>query len=281
VVVNVNAKHEEASGIPLAQRIAFLNLAIASSTQAARHMRFDLADARQLYAVLMLYALTDHGRAALCLAKAGIFTGIGMMTRSAIDAYADLCNTCEQPRYFKNLEAADASHWKKLLEVASQGRVAALRGLTESPLLPVGRRLYADQLRALEAEGFGELGIKERFSLASLKDEYQSMYAILSSETHNNISGLRNRYVIQDGDELRIVEPGQMSSNDHNYGMPATVTMGEMLVRGTEKVLRLLGHGVAVMSAAARELERIAAVGQAEDERARSEQRTEASQQTR
>jgi hypothetical protein len=63
-----------------------------------------------------------------------------------------------------------------------------------------------------------------------------------------------------------LVGPGEFSRNDHNYGRPCTVTMGEMVVKGTEKVLRLFGHGVAAISAADRELQRIAALASAEDE---------------
>jgi hypothetical protein len=247
--------------------VSFLNLSIDSSVRACTAFRCDVADPRHRYAILLLYALTDHARVVLTLAQAGVFAGIGPITRCAIDAYADLCNVCDYPRYFKHLNAASAFHWKKLLERASAGGIAALRALTESELLPAGRKKFAAELKALKDEGIEPLEIDERFERAKLTDEYRSLYAILSAEAHNNIIELQSRYI--DGDEVEawLVQPGQFSRLDHNYGRPCTLTMGEMVVKGTDKVLRLFGHGVAVISSASRELDRIATLAQAEEAR--------------
>jgi Family of unknown function (DUF5677) len=263
----LNVPPDEFPEVPLEQLVGFLSLSIDSSVRAAAAFRCDVADPRHRYAIMLLYALTDHARVTLTLAQAGVFTGIGPITRCAIDAYADLCNVCDHPRYFKHLDAASAFHWRRLLERASAGRIAALRGLTESELLPVGRKRFATELKALKAEGVEPLGIEERFERAKLTDEYQSLYAILSAEAHNNIAELQSRYVDGDQEDAWLVPPGQFSRGDHNYGRPCTLTMGEMIVKGTEKVLRLLGHGVAVISSAGRELERIAELTQAEETR--------------
>lgn len=263
----MNAPSDDVPGVTLNQLVSFLNLAIESSVRACTAFRCDVADPRHRYAILLLYALTDHARVALTLARAGLFTGIGPITRCAIDAYADLCNVCDDPRYFKHLDAASAFHWKKLSERASAGGIAALRALTESELLPVGRKKFAAELKALKAEGVEPLGIDERFERAKLTDVYQSLYAILSAEAHNNIIELQSRYLDRDEEEAWLVQPGQFSRRDHNYGRPCTLTMGEMVVKGTEKVLRLFGHGVAAISSAGRELERIATLAQAEEAR--------------
>jgi hypothetical protein len=258
---------DDVPGVSLEGLLDFLNLSIDSSVRACGAFRCDVSDPRDRYAILLLYALTDHARTVLGLARAGLFTGIGPITRSAIDAYADLCNVCDYPRYFKHLDAASTFHWKKILERASAGRIAALRALTESELLQVGRKKFAEELRELEAQGVRPLAIDERFERAKLTVEHQSLYAILSAEAHNNITELRSRYIDGDEEEAWLVRPGQFSRHDHNYGRPCTLTMGEMVVKGTEKVLRLFGHGVAVISNAGRELERIAGLAQAEEER--------------
>ena len=174
---------------------------------------------------------------------------------------------CEFPQYFKHLDAASAFHWKKLLERASAGRIASLKALTDSPLLAVGRKKFAAELAALKAQGIEPLDIDERFKRAKLTDEYQSLYAILSAEVHNNIAELQSRYIDGDDDGAWLVRPGQFSKHDHDYGRPCTLTMGEMIVKGTEKVLRLFGHGIAVISNAGRELDRISALAEAEEKR--------------
>lgn len=267
----MTAPSDDVPGVALDQLVGFLSLSIESSVRACTAFRCDLADPRNLYAILLLYALNDYGRAVRCLARAGVLTGIVPITRSAIDAYADLCNLCDHPRYWKHLEAADAYHWKELLEQATKGRIGALKALSESELLPVGRRKYSKELKDLAGKGVRMLSIAERFDLAKLTDEYLSLYAILSAEVHNNLSGLKSRYIDPVEDEGWLVEPGHFSRHDHNYGRPCTLTMGEMIVKGTEKVLRLFGHGVSVISDASRELERIAALAQAEEARQRHE----------
>lgn len=158
---------------------------------------------------------------------------------------------------------------KKLWEAASPGKIAALKALSESELLPAGRRKNAEDLRALAAQNVKSLEMEERFELAELTDAYRSLYAILSAEVHNNISGLEVRYMDREGEEGVLVRPGAFARRDPNYGRPCTLTMGEMVVKSTEEVLRMFGHGVAVISSAGRELERIATLAQAEDERLR------------
>jgi hypothetical protein len=263
----VNVQADDVPGVTLDQLVGFLELAIESSVRACSAFRCDVADPQHRYAILLLYALTDHARVALGLARGAAFTGIGPTTRCAIDAYADLCNVCECPRYFKHLDAASAFHWKKLLERASAGRIAALKALTDSPLLAVGRKKFAAELKTLKAQGIEPLDIDERFKRAKLTDEYQSLYAILSAEVHNNIAELQSRYIDGDDASAWLVQPGQFSKHDHNYGRPCTLTMGEMIVKATEKVLRLFGHGIAVISNAGRELDRISDLAKAEEER--------------
>lgn len=262
----MNAQVDDIPGVRLAQLVGFLELAIQCSVRACSAFRCDVAAPQHRYAILLLYALTDHARVTLGLARAAAFTGIGPITRCAIDAYADLCNVCEDPRYFKHLDAASAFHWKKLLERASAGRIATLKALTDSPLLAAGRKRFTVELKTLKAQGIEPLEIGERFKRANLTDEYQSLYAILSAEVHNNVAELQSRYIDGDDDSAWLVRPGHFGKHDHNYGRPCALTMGEMIVKGTEKVLRLFGHGIAVISNASRELDRISALAKAEEE---------------
>lgn len=201
----------------------------------------------------------------LTLARAGAVTAIPIITRSALDAYTDIANLAEHPRYWENLIALDAAKWKALLERTSQGENPVLKGLSHDALLPAGRRKYARKLKALRAKGVHSLGIAERFDRAGLTHEYESVYSILSDEVHNNVSVLQSRYI--DWDEAWIVPQGEVSENAHHYELPCTLTMGEIVLRSTEKLLRLFGHGIAVVSQPLRDLELIWSRAQAEDAR--------------
>jgi hypothetical protein len=80
------------------------------------------------------------------------------------------------------------------------------------------------------------------------------MYSLLSSEVHNNVSGLQSRYIDWDEKSAWLVPTGGISSRSHHYEDACTLTMSEIVIQSAEKVLRLLGHGAAVMSPARSQL---------------------------
>lgn len=231
----------------------------------ANGLRFDFYEPRHRYAVLLFRAVLDHASDIVALNKATRFGAVAIITRSALDAYADIANLGDHANYWEHLAAADASSWKPLLERASQGKNAVLRALSEAEVLPVGRRQNAQELKALQAKGVEKLDIAERFRRAGLTNEYQATYAILSAEAHNNVSGLQSRYIEWDEGSAWIVDVGQESRHRHYYETACTLTMGEIVIQSAEKVLKLLGHGIAVMGPARLQLEQIWARAQAEE----------------
>jgi len=60
-------------------------------------------------------------------------------------------------------------------------------------------------------------------------------------------------------------EPGETSSHSHEYEMPCTLATGEIVLRSTEKVLRLFRHGVAVLAPGFKELDQLWQRAQAEE----------------
>jgi len=236
----------------------FLKLSLECAERACSNgLRFDFYDPRHRYAVLLLWTVLDFARDVIALAQVARYGAIAILTRSALDAYADIANLGDHPDYWEHLAAADASKWKQLLERASRGGNPMLKALSEDELLPLGRRKNAQELKALQAKGVEKLDIDERFKRAQLTDEYESMYAILSSEVHNNVSGLQSKYVDWDDDSVGLVPTGETSSHSHHYEEPCVLTMSEIVIQSTEKVLELLNHGTAVMSPARSQLEHI------------------------
>jgi Family of unknown function (DUF5677) len=137
----------------------------------------------------------------------------------------------------------------------------------DDELLPVGRRKNAQELKVLQSKGVDKLDIDERFKRAQLTNEYESMYAILSAEAHNNVSSMQSRYIDWDEKRAWIVGAGEGGSHSHHYEEPCTLTMSEIVIQSMEKVLKLLGHGTAVMAPARLQLEHIWKRTQAEEAR--------------
>jgi hypothetical protein len=244
----------------------FLELSLECAERAcANGLRFDFYEPRHRYAVLLLRVVLDHARDVVALNKAARFGAVAIITRSALDAYADIANLGDHASYWEHLVAADASSWKPLLERASQGKNPVLKALSEDDMLPVGRAHYAQELKAMQAKGVAKLDIGERFQRAGLTNEYEATYAILSAEAHNNVSGLQSRYIDWDENSAWIIDVGQESRHRHHYETACTLTMSEIVIQSMEKMLRLLGHGIAVMGPARLQLGQIWAQAQAEE----------------
>ncbi len=159
---------EMAAILTLDELLAFLRQTIQAGESICPGLRYDFYAQRDRYSALLYYAILDHARSIAALADAKTYSAIPIVTRSALDAYADIANLADHVKYWEHMEEADASKWKPLLERASRGGNPALRGLAESDLLPQGRRQFSKDLKELRARGVSTLGAEERFQRAGL-----------------------------------------------------------------------------------------------------------------
>jgi hypothetical protein len=139
--------------LTLDELLAFLKATIRAGEGICPGLRYDFYAQRDRYSVLLYYAILDRARSIAALAEAQAYSAIPIVTRSALDAYADIANLADHVGYWEHLEEADASKWKPLLERASRGGNPALKGLAESDLLPRGRRQFSQELKELRAKG--------------------------------------------------------------------------------------------------------------------------------
>src|SRR5262249_15157864 len=64
---------------------------------------------------------------------------------------------------------------------------------------------YQAALDALKAKGFVPLSIFARFKRAGQEHEYRSLYSLLSTNAHSNISALVDRHIEMDSDDFTVV----------------------------------------------------------------------------
>jgi hypothetical protein len=224
-----------------------LELSVRSSESAKRYLRCEINDESLQSAVLLLEAILDHARGVIALNRACSHADVSIICRSAIDAYVDLVNLCESQTYLKDLEVGDTFQWRRFLESTSRGDNPNLDALGAHSSFPAARRQMADREKALLRTGAKKMTVEERFEKAGLTREYESAFHFLSFDVHNSLSFLRARYG---------------GSDNRNRG--CTLTMSELVIRSTEKILGRCGHGTAVMSAADKELQRLHASVQGE-----------------
>jgi len=112
---------DDIRGVTLDQLVGFLDLAIQSSERACSAFSLLTWPIRSTGMPSSLYALTDHARVALGLARGAAITGIGPTTRWRSTRYRSL-NVCEFPQYFKHLDAACASTGRSYWSARVPGR---------------------------------------------------------------------------------------------------------------------------------------------------------------
>lgn len=243
------------AAVTVPELLELLARSIESASRARDNLRFDFFDSQHRVCVGLLHVVIEYATAAHTIAAAGMFYAPTPIHRAALEAYVDIANACARRDYCENLEAADAFTWKRLLQHASSGSNPLLKEIAEAEFFETGRRMYSDKVRELEKKGAKKLEPGDRFALAGLTDMYEAAYSMLSAESHNNISFVTSHYFDLSAEPPSVRPPGSWPGN----GAPRAVTlnMAEIVLNSADKVLRLCGHGTAVLSAAMGELEAI------------------------
>jgi len=127
----------------------------------------------------------------LVLAETRREAGIPILLRSMYEALVDLDNLVRDPTYHQHMEAANLRQVARAIGSSGRGVAAdRTRG---------GAKVDHDALRvglaALKKRGKAPLAFDERCALAGRTDEYESLYADLCLDAHNNIAALTQRHV--------------------------------------------------------------------------------------
>jgi hypothetical protein len=93
--------------LTLEELTAFLKMSLECAERACSNgLRFDFYEPRHRYAVLLLWTVLDYARDVIALAQAARYGAIAIVTRSALDAYADIANLGDHPDYWEHLVRA-------------------------------------------------------------------------------------------------------------------------------------------------------------------------------
>jgi hypothetical protein len=234
--------------VPLPELLELLKLCVRAVETAVPHLRFDPFEPSDRFLVGLLSQMVAYAQGVRAVGAAGTYALIPGATRSAIYAYVDIANLCDHSTYWKTLMLADAISWSAVLQASSRGCNAFLQAITDSDLLIPGRSYYAELRRRLEQEGVRRMEVKERFEQAGLTNEHESAYALMSADTHNNVSAIVVRYFNTSEESITLRRPDEERLS--HYELPCTLLVSEMLLRAAEKVLRHFGHGIAMLSEA-------------------------------
>ena len=243
--------------IPIVELMELVAKSVACASSASENLRYDFLDLRQRVCVGLLQAVIDYGRAIHAIVDKQIYYPTATLNRAALDAFVDIKIAFEKPEYCERLELADALPWMRVLEKASEGKNPLLAAIAQSESFAEGRRMYAKRIKALEREGVKLPGQEERYDLAEMSHEYDAAYKMLSAEAHNNLSFITQHYFDAHAEPPALRPRGSRPGN----GAPAAtlIVMAEIVLTSTDMVLRVCGHGTAILRPARDQLDSIRA----------------------
>ena len=169
-------------------------------------IKFNKKHPQQLTAMLLFGTIIEISSGCITLLEASNYTSVFILSRNLLEAYADLVNTVDDIEYIKTMGAA---YLKEKLDLAknakkSEGRNPFLKALFDQPDLDKEIEDLKQELSKLKKKNYKPLKVSERLKKANLSNEYRSMYNLMCSHSHNNLSALELRHIDKQNDEYAV-----------------------------------------------------------------------------
>lgn len=170
--------------------------------QEAAALSFDKTHPQHLYTVCAYGTVVEIAFGITALADARQTTGIPILLRTLLDAFATFRCCIKDPNHFKAMYASFAREKLRLLQATVESPDNPyLAGIAAQLNANVEAAQLEKQLADFRHQGYAPLKPWEEFQRADLKAEYQSLYWQLCMHAHNNVSVLEDRHLHKkDGD---------------------------------------------------------------------------------
>lgn len=224
-----------------AEHLGFLQAVLAFCRDHLGSIKGHFQEPAERIGVPLYCTLIQLGDAIHIVSSNGPSAAVPSLTRQALDAYVDLKNVLTHETYWQRLEVADDQHWNTALQIASAGKNPYFRAISESGLLlEDGRRHHARKLGEWQKAGLKKLEASERFNLAGMKDEYETVWPMLSAYLHNNLSALYSRHyaIREDGPPKEIA----LSPDKIPYELAGISHVAELLLVASEMIHARCGN---------------------------------------
>lgn len=174
-------------------------------------LKFNREDPQQLAAICLFARMLELAIGVSSLAECRAPAGIPVLVRAILEAYASFLNVVKSAEHTDHLLARCLHEKIRVIK-------ASLKGGEANPLLADlasdgDARAVLTEFERLLSEvrqrGGRTLKVQESFELAGLKSEYESLYWLLSLDSHNDLQALANRHIHVAGEEVhvRMLEP--------------------------------------------------------------------------
>ncbi len=166
------------------------------------------------------------------LIEAERYAGVNSIFRSFLEAYVHFQNLSSNAGYYVEILAPSEERWTKILRSSRDGN-PFLECIAKE--LDVEKILTdkLDQLEYYKANGYKRLNVYDRFKLAGLENEYNSIYRMNSGDVHNDFSAMVRHHLEQDGEDFRLSFFKVREVGEFDALLDSTV---EILIKATSSI---------------------------------------------
>jgi hypothetical protein len=154
-------------------------------------LRHDGSD-HQIHVITLYASVLEMMSSCVVLAKAGETVGIPILLRPMYEALVDLDNLVHDHSYIEYLESANLKQLLKLLSAAKAGN-PWLDGFVDSS--PEFSKKMGERFAELKTKGKGPLTIESKCRKTGRLAQYESFYALVCLDSHNNSAALADRHI--------------------------------------------------------------------------------------
>lgn len=180
---------------------------------------------QNLMAALLIASIVDLCRAATLLAQHRMHRGLSPILRSALEALVDLRNVERDAQHFQSMFAKYLSENLKVLRRAQAMNNPYLDPIGRKPDLARVIQQRSDQLAKLRKAGRVPLTIKTSAKLAGYQSEYESIYALLSGDSHSEIRALEEYHLVPRGGSQAVVWSHPMRVKEQIEKLSLTISL--------------------------------------------------------
>lgn len=191
----------------------FLEASILKSLEVLKKIQFNKKDERSRTMISLYCSILELSQSISVLVKNSSGTGITVLFRSIYEALIDFLNLINNPKYLLIMQFEDLSYQKKLREVANSANPYVVL-VPEEDKMDSDKKEVEEKLEEIKQQLKmiypGKkikyiASISHKAKLAGLKDEYETIYRWMCSESHNDISALWDRHTMINMDQSGFI----------------------------------------------------------------------------
>lgn len=158
-------------------------------------LKFDKKSPQQLAVMSYYLSIFEFAGSCILLISSKQIIGIPILLRSIIDAYVDLVNLIQDPKYGCHLRV---SFLKQSIQLHNKAKKEhpSVTLISDSEL-----EQMEHEIKLLRNKGCTELTVEQRFKDIHIKNRL--LYSIFCCDSHNNLISLTQRHIMQENFSIK------------------------------------------------------------------------------